>query len=230
MIEEIEKIDGFWWPKKDKICRPYTLNEKSMPAEISSMVPNKRTVIQAGGNVGYYALEYSKMFKTVYTFEPDYINFMCLVLNVPQENVIKMQACLGDKITPVDIERNVNSPFTLRDEDGTIEKIEGLNTGGYFVNGPGKIPSLTIDNLNLEDVDLIHLDTEGYEGPILHGSVNTIMKYKPLIVVEIGHNNGKRFNWPKGQVRKFLGDLGYQEKTNYSADYVFEWGEKNNEI
>ena len=71
MIEEIEKIDGFWWPKKDKICRPYTLNEKSMPAEISSMVPNKRTVIQAGGNVGYYALEYSKMFKTVYTFEPD---------------------------------------------------------------------------------------------------------------------------------------------------------------
>ena len=71
------------------------------------------------------------------------------------------------------------------------------------------------------DIELI----EGYEGPILHGAMNTIKKYTPLIVVEIGYNHGKKFKWPKGKVIEFLGELGYSPITNFGKDHVFKYQE-----
>jgi FkbM family methyltransferase len=232
MIDDIEQYDGFWWPKKDKICRPYTLNEKEMPNDIVKLLGDgpRRTVIQAGGNVGYYASIYSKLFDTVYTFEPDHINFLCLVLNTTDNNIIKMQACLGDNNNPLSIETDVSSPFNFNDEAGNSQKIFGLNAGGYYVNGSGIIPSLTIDSLNLTNVDLIHLDTEGYEGPILSGAINTITAFKPLIVVELGHGHGKRYKWPKGAIGNFLNNLGYSVTAKFGADCVFTYTGKTNDV
>ena len=47
-----------------------------------------------------------------------------------------------------------------------------------------------IDDLNLQQCDLIHLDVEGYEEKVINGALETIKKFKPVVIVERG--NGQR--------------------------------------
>ena len=56
-------------------------------------------VVTAGGNQGLYSRLYAKYFKNVYVFEPDPLNFHCLVLNNQNERIIKMNCGLGSVST-----------------------------------------------------------------------------------------------------------------------------------
>ena len=87
-----------------------------------------------------------------------YFLFYCLNLNVTSPNVFKYQSCLGNS------------------RDLVALKIKAKNRGKNFVNGSGVIPTLLIDDLNLEVCDLIHLDIEGYELFALQGAIKTIKK------------------------------------------------------
>lgn len=79
---------GVYWPKKDgaeeitptyahptSTCFLLMNTFKDVPVNISSFVDKKDVIIQAGGNAGYYVMQYAKIFNRVYTFEPDPINF-----------------------------------------------------------------------------------------------------------------------------------------------------------
>lgn len=125
------------------------------------------TVIQAGGYVGVYPMMLAKVFKTVYTFEPDFLNFYCLVNNADRENIIKFQAALSDTHDLIDVVRPCDT-----------------NPGMNFVKSDGIIPTLRIDDLNLNSCDLIQLDVEGYEHKILSGGLRTIAHFRPVIIVE----------------------------------------------
>jgi FkbM family methyltransferase len=68
-----------------------------------------------------------------------------------------------------------------------INRAELIHCGSHTVNdtvGLGKIPMLMIDTLKLDACDLIQLDVEGYEGKVLEGAIETIIRYKPVITVE----------------------------------------------
>ena len=132
-------------------------------------------VIQAGGNCGVYPLLYTEFFSSVYTFEPDPLNFYCLVNNCQFPQIIKFNAALSDKSALLSIENVVPS-----------------NRGMIKVNNIGSnkcIQSMTIDSLELENVKFIQLDIEGFEVNALNGAEKTINKYKPLILLESGDAN-----------------------------------------
>jgi FkbM family methyltransferase len=133
-----------------------------------SHVKNFDTVIQAGGNCGMYPRFYGNYFKNVHTFEPDELNFYCLDQNCQGDNYHKYQGGLG----------NTTDKLAIRKPSST-------NVGmHYIVDSPGKIQMYRIDDLNLESCDLIHLDIEGYESKALMGGLETIKKFKPVIVTE----------------------------------------------
>jgi hypothetical protein len=52
------------------------------------------------------------------------------------------------------------------------------------VIGNGSIPMFKLDSLDLEPIDYMKIDCEGYEYNILVGAEQTIKKYKPIVVVE----------------------------------------------
>jgi FkbM family methyltransferase len=133
---------------------------------VQSLCQNFRVVIQAGGHQGMYPRLLSDMFQIVYTFEPNPLNFHCLVNNCQKENIIKIQAALGEKVNWV---KNL---FPMD------------NLGMNKVEQGGAVPMLTIDTFTFEQVDLIWLDVESSEFAALKGAKKTIKKWKPVIAIE----------------------------------------------
>lgn len=153
-------------------------------------------VVQAGGYCGIFPRLLSQRFKMVYTFEPDPLNFYCLVKNNPLDNVIKIQGALGDKHKPVSVIRRVES-----------------NRGMHQVEERPRscIPQFRIDDLNLAACDFIQLDTEGFEYRILLGGFETIRNHKPLISVEDTTTD----------IENLLFPLGYRKLANAYRDTIY---------
>jgi FkbM family methyltransferase len=206
-LNRIEQREGWYWPFKDRSCWPWLQNEKDNPNLVSEYCQRRRTVIQAGGNVGFYVRPYAELFDRVITFEPERLNFQCLVQNVTEPNVIKVQACLGYQ----------------RDAVGMV--VSRKNIGAYHVSEkPGLIPTLLIDDFNVQDCDLIHLDIEGFELNALRGAVETIRRCRPVIALE-WMNHGEKYGAPDSAIEEFLLELGYVTAGNVYHDRVFRPGE-----
>lgn len=203
-MENIELKEGWYWPTKDTKCWNWLQNEKDLPLEISNLVKSKRVMIQAGGNCGFYTKLYAQLFETVYTFEPDELNFQCLVMNLAGLNVYKQQACLGD-------ERKLLALTTSK-----------KNIGCYGVDTTklGQIPTLMIDDLGLDTCDLIHLDIEGWEFPALRGAVNTIKRCSPVIALE-WMDHGAKFGFNQTDIEHWLTELGYNKTITLMNEKVF---------
>jgi FkbM family methyltransferase len=138
---------------------------------------NRNFVVTAGANQGMYARLYASMFNTVYAFEPDPLNFFCLVNNCQQDNVIKFQAALGETNGVISMSRPQRE-----------------NTGMNITLPGGMIPMMAIDNLPLTDLSFLQLDTEGAEPFVIRGALKTIEMYKPVIAMENGHKHDSLMN------------------------------------
>lgn len=206
--EKIIDLHGWHWPLKDKKCWPWLQREKDLPEIISKHCPQKNTVVEAGGNAGFYVKMYANLFENVYTFEPDNLNFRCLTLNVTEKNVIKMQACLGHE----------KGLVKLQTSNGNI----GMYHISFSESGfnKGNIPILRIDDLNLDCCDLIHLDIEGFEFEALKGAINTIKKFQPVIALE-WLNHGEKFGSNDDAIEEWLNQLGYESKEKIYHENIF---------
>lgn len=196
------------WPKHDyETFDVITKDWIEYNPKIMSRVKSKRTVIQAGGHCGLYAKLYVNMFERVFTFEPELNNFGHLAQNCTDTRIVKLNAALGDV--------NDFVPMGI---------VSYLNTGMHKVLPKG-IHGLiaycvTLDSIKPKDVDLIHLDVEGYEYNALKGAVRTIKKYKPLIVVEMSEKVDK--------IYKLMNSLNYKEVESLdgkSKNSIFEYQE-----
>lgn len=179
--------------------------------QVIKLVPERSAVIQAGGCLGVFAKYLANEFETVYTFEPDPHNFAKLVHNVPELNVIKLQAALGCS------RGLVRTECSLRGNDGKTVLHEGMTRVEY---GGGTIPTLMIDDLDLSRCDLIYLDVEGYEFYALRGAIRTIERCRPVIVCEV--NRGiQYFGLEPDDLRVWLRMRRYEPVAKFRSDEVF---------
>src|SRR5688572_13296401 len=174
-----------------------------------SLSRRRRVAVQAGGNLGLFPKRLAEEFDVVYTFEPDPELFVCMTRNAPEKNIVRMQAALGCSRNGVSVAGH------RRDKSGRPAH-EGLT----HVSGPGKIPQIVLDDLQLRDVDLIYLDIEGYEMDALVGAKSTIMSCMPIIVVEI-NSNCLHYNVKPEQLREFITMMGYERRVSMNSDEVY---------
>lgn len=178
------------WDGRDEYCFDIIDYEWNFLFEImQKTVKSTNTVIQAGGNCGLYPLRLSEHFERVFTFEPDPVNFFCLSTNCKNNKIIKFNTALSNESKFV----KIGNPQI---NNNGMTKILEENESGIVVY------SMTIDSLEILDVDLIMLDIEGHEYNALLGCRNTLIKNNPVVLIEITENESK--------IEEFMKSLGYQ--------------------
>lgn len=213
MKNETTLKEGKWvWPIIDEASWIGQNNYKEIANKVIPYVNTKNIMIQAGGNCGFILDKFIDHFNVIYTFEPDPINFYCLNQNITAKNVIKLQSCLSDSVQPLLTQQ-------------LIRKNNPHDTGGVYVSGFGLTPSLTIDNLNLPDCNLIQLDVEGYEYKVLLGAIETINKFKPTLCIEFCEKWLNRYGDNALKINIFLSNLGYIQVDEYGMDRIFTYKE-----
>lgn len=197
------EVNGFYVPKDDVKCSEAVFNTKTDADESISLCRGREVVVQAGGNFGVWAKYLSDIFKTVYTFEPDPLNFSALSRNIGDiQNIIKLQSALGERgETPIELHREDN------------------NAGAHYVNGHGYLPCLALDYLHLPACDLIILDIEGYELKALRGAEQTIIEFRPVIHLE-EKGLSKKYGVMQGDAALWLSKFGYKIKDMKNRDII----------
>jgi len=200
------------YPYNAKIKQIRRLIEKN-----NIYLKNKRVCVDIGAHVGLTAIEYAKIFDKVYAFEPAPKLYSMLVENTREiDNIETFNFAVSDRESTLQMfenPRNTESNFILSDDTKELHcRIERFKADG-FDNTLIDVKTMTIDSLNLNDVDLIKIDTENYVVPVIHGMKDTLTRCRPLLQVEI-------FSM-YDEVSQLLKSLRYQMKKSFESDYFF---------
>ena len=79
------------------------------------------------------------------------------------------------------------------------------------------IKCITIDSLNIKDVDFIKIDVEQYEWFALQGAKETIETYHPVIMMEVKEDNPY-----EAEIMDLMQKHGYKHERIGEMDFVFK--------
>ncbi len=134
-------------------------------------VPGHQVAIDGGAHVGAYTRAMAEHFETIYAFEPTPATFAALDRNLREwglaDRVHASQMALSD--------RHEKVRLSLSPWQRSISR---------RIVGPGNIPTTLIDELELEILDFIKLDVEGYELRALRGAEATLQRCRPMVMFE----------------------------------------------
>lgn len=202
------QIAGLYWPDTVGEQWKHSLAHVGSIEWAIAACKQRRVAVQAGGNIGLWPRRLAESFEHVLTFEPEPISRACLEQNV-FKNVLVSGAALGDRIGPCAIRRK--SLGGHRITDGTVQSSRET-----------PVEMITIDSLDLAELDLLQLDVEGYEWHALMGGMATIQECQPVIQVELRDEQAGRFGKSNHDVRSLLSSLGYRLGAERpGSDFVF---------
>jgi len=210
---------GWWFPDTETHF-PQMLKKsisKGGPAEYQYQVRNKsltyvtqfRTGIDIGANVGLWSRSLVTKFQRVIAFEPVPLFRDCLQKNVSGNNFVIMPMALGDQDTTAQM------------------TITQGNTGHTHIDpvslGSGNVEVYRLDDLELDAINYIKIDCEGYEYRILQGAEQTIKKYRPIIVVEQKPHDAYSEQYSQHAAIALLQNWGMIRLDQVKDDWIMGW-------
>jgi FkbM family methyltransferase len=202
---QIRKLrDGTWVLEGDTIISEQVVQNGRLDFDL--LIPHilqhirpGDTVVDVGAFIGDHTVAYSHAVGKdgkVIAYEPSLYAFHCLVHNVERcGNVFTFNHALG---TSPDVVRMTTSPNAASNYIGGVE-------GDNIIVRP-----LDEDISIFERLDLIKIDTEGYELKVLKGAEKLIEKFHPKLVVEINEIALNRQHTTPEDVIAWIVRKGYQ--------------------
>ena len=160
------------------------------------------TAIDVGAHIGLWSFNLAQHFEMVHAFEPVAEHRECFAKNVRAEEVVLHDCALG--AAPGRVSMDVASG----------------SSGDSKVTAGDEVEVRTLDSFGIRNVDFIKVDCEGYEENVLRGAEQTILQWKPTIIVEQKREMASRFGLqPLGAV-EYLKGLGYKQVAEHGGDFV----------
>lgn len=188
--------------------------EKDRQAALA-YVKQWRRALDIGANVGIFSVAFAGRFDEVVAFEPMPHVLECLRANVPAN---------------VQVE-----PYAIADHAGATEMIPTIhNCGGSYLFNHDRVampPSKkdaswaipvsvrTIDSYDFDAVDLMKLDVQGAECLAIIGAKETILRHRPVVMVEQKPVNQSDTNFKDAS--RLLRSWGMVAKERAKTDRVF---------
>ena len=172
---------------------------------LQNVIHKNDVVIDVGANIGRWSLFVAHLYKTqmIYAFEPFQETFMKLQKNISLNQQFKIQT--------------VNQ--AVSDSEGKIAMSvrDCFNTGMNQINlaSPDKnLSAVRLDFFceinNIQKIDVIKIDVEGFEMNVLKGSENLIKQWHPKIICEIDDFLLSQNKTTPTNIFNFLQGLNYQ--------------------
>ena len=161
--------------------------------------PN-RNILEIGGHCGTSSVIYSSFLSDknkLYVYEPQFNMYNLLVKNINQNNLQNKIIPFNSGVFCYNGEGRMNG-IDLDGGGGVVSKRYNeesnlkCNFGGICLGSGGEsIKLTTIDSMDLDDIGFIHCDAQGSETFIFSRAMETIKKYRPVILYENNKEYGK---------------------------------------
>lgn len=172
--------------------------------EYNRISPRGKLAIDIGAHVGIWTRRLAKDFENVIAFEPLQKHIECHKKNCEGlDNVTLNEVALSDN--------NGSGIMTTKDINSGMSTL--AETRWQKETFPHTVETRTLDSYDLPEMDFIKIDVEGWEGQVFEGAKDTIMKYKPIMYVEIWPNNLKHIN-------DILSQMGYETTKMSKQNYI----------
>jgi len=249
----------YWIYKDDSFYQQRIANagpyQKQNLLRLRELMPNARTVLDVGMNIGMNSIEYATWAENVHGFEPTKQTYDMALKNIALAQAQKD----ADMIKPwhtggtVDFNGKQGSSLEvtgdiktynmgLGDVPGQFEIIIKKDNAGHnhIENIDVPLPSgrkrtrkvepekqivevNTLDNMNFENVDVLKIDTEGYEFPIVLGAEQTIIKHKPIVQLEMVDGQPERFGYSCQAIYDWFLERDFVITLSDGTDCGTEW-------
>ena len=191
---------------------------------------NLKHFLNIGCHIGTVALPISKYIEKVTAIEAYPLTFEHLKENIKINNIKNIQVfnlAIGDenkKIYFLDdenirIKNNTGGMHVITEEDIVNKRLSSDIHSKKYSNEMKKL-----DDLNISGFDILLADVEGKEYELLKGGKNKIIKYKPVIIVEIWNNNKRnleRMQTANDEIINYIINLGYKLIKQLGDNYIF---------
>lgn len=198
----VKSVEQYWTLSADEWIRPYIeqcgrLNWDGVFEKVlKSLGDRKGTVVDVGAFIGDSAAWFCD--HPLVTFEPQRDAFLCLCHNLPGHVHLPFPAGNGELVQ--------------------LEFGEGGNMGARNVSGKGEtVRTIRIDDLNIQNVAFIKIDVEGWEPNVLKGVSETLIRCRPIVMVEYNKDGLKNCGFT-------VDDIESHFKTGWRGQEVYRYG------
>lgn len=191
---------------------------KVMKNYVEKFLNNKGNFVDVGAQVGLYTL-CAKFLPEMhfYAYEPfskscDLLKQNLALNNISNVTVYDKALSIKKGVTTLNTSKSHNGLHTL-----------GLNPVRFSDVEKITIQTDSIDeNADIEKIDYLKIDTEGWEYFVLLGGIKKIKLYPPSIIqLEINDENLRQCNINKSDLLTLLDNLGYKLDTQIGGDEHF---------
>jgi FkbM family methyltransferase len=172
---------------------------------IRKELKNTDTFLDIGANIGQHSLYASHFCKKVISFEPlsdIHSQFTKSIYKNRFYNIFLHKLALGSETKELPIyvhQQNVGASSIFTSEDRKLKEYIQVEKLDSF-----------IEKIEIEKVDFMKIDVEGYEWEVLQGAEKVIASQKPKIIIEFSPYIYNQINHNIGlNIYKYLKDFGY---------------------
>ena len=214
----MKQVAGIWLPDGEAHLVPFLEDQEKWVGGRGSYqhhkltaalqyVTGQRRAIDVGAHVGLWSMQMVELFDSVIAFEPLDAHCDCFKRNVDMRVATLLPCALGDR------------------NDSVALQSVGDSSGDSWISGPGDLPMRRFDDLGFDamPIDFMKVDCEGYELFVLRGAEQTLLRHKPVVVVEQKPGRAERFGLGETDALRFLESLGASMRETLSGDYVLSW-------